>query len=73
MDDDYQRGVNAGTQSTLRALGRGGVAVSKRMLEAAQSAYERNPEYGLTDADMRRAIKAALRCLGVPSKKRGGQ
>lgn len=39
-----------------------GVAVSNKMLRAAQESYEESahPSYGLTDADMRRAIKAAL-------------
>lgn len=66
----YEEGVTAGQRSMLIALGSGGVAVTRRMLEAAQSAYEANPEYGLTDEDMRRAIKAAIMQLGKPSGKR---
>lgn len=37
------------------------MAVSASMVEAAQLAYTPNPEYGLTDNDMAKAIKAALR------------
>lgn len=66
----YEEGVAAGQRSMLDALGSGGVAVTRRMLEAAQSAYEANPEYGLTDEDMRLAIKAAIMQLGKPSGKR---
>ena len=36
------------------------IAVSNVMLRLAQSSYEANPEYGLSDNDMRVAIKAAL-------------
>lgn len=66
----YEEGVVAGQRSMLAALNSGGVAVTRRMLEAAQSAYEANPEYGLTDEDMRLAIKAAIMQLGKPSGKR---
>lgn len=38
-----------------------GLACSKKMLKAAQSSYESNPEYGLTDNDMKQAILAALK------------
>lgn len=65
----YEDGVTAGQRSMLAALGSGGVAVTRRMLEAAQSAYEANPEYGLTDEDMRRAIEAAIMQSGKPSGK----
>lgn len=39
-----------------------GIAVSNEMLRAAQESYQEfaHPSYGLTDMDMRRAIKAAL-------------
>lgn len=37
------------------------MAVSGGMVAAAQRAYVQNPEYGLTDTDMAKAIKAALR------------
>ena len=37
------------------------LACSKKMLRAAQSSYEGNPEYGLTDEDMKKAILAALK------------
>ena len=62
----YEDGVVAGQLSMLKALAAGGVGVSNRMLEAAQDSYNENrhPDYGLTDADMRRAIKAALMQLG---------
>lgn len=36
------------------------IAVSNKMLAVAQASYEGNPDYGLTDDDMRKAIKAAL-------------
>ena len=38
-----------------------GLACSQKMLRAAQSSYEGNPEYGLTDDDMKRAILTALK------------
>lgn len=37
------------------------MAVSASMVAAAQRAYKPDPEYGLTDTDMAKAIKAALR------------
>lgn len=38
-----------------------GMAVSQDMVRAAQESYAANPEYGLTDSDMAKAIKAALK------------
>lgn len=38
-----------------------GLAVSNDAVRAAQASYQCDPEYGLTDADMRLAIMAALR------------
>ena len=38
-----------------------GRAVTKKMVAAAQQSYQHNPEYGLTDEDMKRAIEAAIR------------
>lgn len=38
-----------------------GRAVTKKMVEAAQRSYEKDPEYGLTDADMKKAIEAAIK------------
>jgi hypothetical protein len=32
----------------------------RQMVAAAQGSYEPSPEYGLTDADMERALRAAL-------------
>lgn len=51
--------TRAGRHMTVK---RSGIAVSNEMLRAAQESYveHRHPSYGLTDADMRRAIKAAL-------------
>lgn len=66
---EYDEGVIAGQQSVFRALSRGGVAVSRKMVEAAQHAYESNPEYGLTDKDMQKAIAAAIQHLGTKKGK----
>lgn len=43
-----------------------GIAVSNRMVGAAQASYDanRNPEYGLTDSDMKKAIEAAMEAYG---------
>jgi hypothetical protein len=38
-----------------------GMAVTKRMVLAAQSSYQKDPEYGLSDDDMKKAIEAAMR------------
>ncbi len=42
-----------------------GVAVTKKMVAAAQASYEdkSSPEYGLNDEDMTKAIRAALGAL----------
>lgn len=48
------------TQSMQRAAIVNNMAVSKRMVKAAPASYAGNPEYGLNDEDMAKAIKAAL-------------
>lgn len=58
-----QDALTEGGRAMMRAMSRGGIAVSRKMLAAAQGTYEPNPEYGLSDADMHKAIKAALRAL----------
>lgn len=52
-----------------------GIAVSAAMVGAAQSSYAGNPEYGLTDEDMKNAIKSALDAALSPPKtnKRDGE
>lgn len=66
-DKSYQEGVIDGQRSMLLALAKGGVAVSNKMVKAAQDSYQehRHPSYGLTNEDMRKAIKAAICQLGV--------
>lgn len=41
-----------------------GMAISKKMLAAAQGSYDSWEEYGITDADMTKAIKAAMMAYG---------
>lgn len=64
LESCHHRGLLAGQKMAMASLSRGGIAVSAKMVEAAQAAYNRNPDYGLTDSDMRAAIHAAIRALG---------
>lgn len=59
----FDAGKTAGRDEVRAALKSGGIAVTKEMVAAAQAAYAGNPDYGLTDADMKNAIAAALRAM----------
>ena len=45
-----------------------GVAVSQKMIAAAQASYDGSAEYGLGDGDMKKAIEAALKVAAEESK-----
>lgn len=61
MGVPHTEAVKQPSQKELARRALKGLAVSKAAVEAAQASYQCDPEYGLTDADMRLAIMAALR------------
>ena len=57
----YAHGRHADTLKRRAAIR--GIAVSKKMVAAAQSTYDGWEEYGISDEDMAKAIDAALKQL----------